>query len=249
MWRPARYPPVLNPRGRPLRRDRAPPLALMTPSLFIELGLKPFRQARVVVIAHIANGARHAGPAAGAGVLAFPGLIGMVLANPAAVLAYRAFHSASYPIGGLGHIDVTAVNVAALRVVAIERLAARTRHKRTLHLRRRPLASIPSCIFPLGPIPLLAPRLKINLTALRQEHLPCALKIGARPIEGDGRSVGILARFATRVETANPSPRVFMVRNADADRYRADVYVSVIGVPAFLSVIFRSAAGEGGHAL
>jgi hypothetical protein len=39
-----------------------------------------------------------------------------------------------------------------------------------------------------------------------------------------------------------------VVRNADADRYRADVHVSVIDVPAFLSVIFRSAAGEGVHA-
>jgi hypothetical protein len=63
------------------------PLALMAPSLFIELGLKPFRQARVVVIAHVANGARHAGTAAGAGVIAFPRSIGMGFANPAAILA------------------------------------------------------------------------------------------------------------------------------------------------------------------
>jgi hypothetical protein len=37
-----------------------------------------------------------------------------------------------------------------------------------------------------------------------------------------------------------------MLRNADVDRYRADVHVAVIDVPAFLSVIFGSAAGEGG---
>jgi hypothetical protein len=38
------------------------------------------------------------------------------------------------------------------------------------------------------------------------------------------------------------------LRIADADRYRADVHISVVDVPAILSVIFGSAAGEGGHA-
>jgi hypothetical protein len=58
----------------------------MRPALFVEFGFKTFRQARVVIVAHIANSARHAGPAAWAGALAFPRLIRMVFANPAAVL-------------------------------------------------------------------------------------------------------------------------------------------------------------------
>jgi hypothetical protein len=58
----------------------------MTPALFVKFGFKAFRQARVVIIAHIANAARHSGPAASAGALAFPRLAGMIFANPAAVL-------------------------------------------------------------------------------------------------------------------------------------------------------------------
>jgi hypothetical protein len=38
-----------------------------------------------------------------------------------------------------------------------------------------------------------------------------------------------------------------MVRNADADRYRADVHVAVIDVPA-IGTLGVAAAGEGGHA-
>ena len=38
-----------------------------------------------------------------------------------------------------------------------------------------------------------------------------------------------------------------MVRNANADRYRADVDVAIIDVPAFLLAVVRSAAGEVGH--
>jgi len=59
----------------------------MTPALFVEFGFKPFWHLRIIVIAHIAIGARHSGTAAWAGVLAFPRLIGMIFANPAAVLA------------------------------------------------------------------------------------------------------------------------------------------------------------------
>jgi hypothetical protein len=59
----------------------------MTPALLVEFGFETLRQARIVIIAHIANGARQAGAAAGAGVIAFPRSIGMVLTNPSAILA------------------------------------------------------------------------------------------------------------------------------------------------------------------
>jgi hypothetical protein len=67
----------------------------MTPTLFVEFGLKPFRHLRIIVIAQIAIAARHSGTAAWAGVLAFPRLIGMIFANPSAILADQAFHSCS----------------------------------------------------------------------------------------------------------------------------------------------------------
>ena len=38
------------------------------------------------------------------------------------------------------------------------------------------------------------------------------------------------------------------MRNASADRNRADVHVAIVDVPAFLAGIGRSAAGQDGHA-
>jgi hypothetical protein len=59
----------------------------MTPAIFVKFGLKPFRHLRIIVIARVAPRAGRSGTAAGAGVLAFPRLIGMVFADPTAVLA------------------------------------------------------------------------------------------------------------------------------------------------------------------
>ena len=52
--------------------------------------------------------------------------------------------------------------------------------------RLKPLAGIPQRIFPRGPISLIAPRLKIGLGAVRQEHLPCAFEVGPGLLEGRG---------------------------------------------------------------
>src|SRR5260370_5658561 len=49
------------------------------------------------------------------------------------------------------------------------------------------------------------------------------------------------------IEPANPTPRVFIVRNAGADGDRAGVDVAIIDVPAVLA-FWVAAAGEGGHA-
>ena len=60
----------------------------MTPAFLISVRPEAFRRPRIFVItAHIAIAARHAGTAAGAGVLAFPRLIRMVLAHPPAAIA------------------------------------------------------------------------------------------------------------------------------------------------------------------
>ena len=44
-----------------------------------------------------------------------------------------------------------------------------------------------------------------------------------------------------------PLPRIFIMRDAAADRDRAGVHVTIVDVPAFLTGIGRSAAGEFGH--
>jgi hypothetical protein len=65
---------------------RAEPL--MSPTLFVEFGLKPFRHLRVsAIINRVAARARRSGAATGAGVLAFPGSIRVGFTNPTAVLA------------------------------------------------------------------------------------------------------------------------------------------------------------------
>src|SRR5882724_13636929 len=44
-----------------------------------------------------------------------------------------------------------------------------------------------------------------------------------------------------------PFPRVFVMRVAAADRDRTGEHVTIVDVPAFLTGIGRSAAGEFGH--
>jgi hypothetical protein len=45
----------------------------------------------------------------------------------------------------------------------------------------------------------------------------------------------------------NAIPRVFIMRVAAADRDRTGEHVTIVDVPAFLTGIGRSAAGESGH--
>jgi hypothetical protein len=67
------------------------------------------------------------------------------------------------------------------------------------------------------------------------------------PLEGGGGAVLLLARVRSRIETASPLPRIFIMGIAGADRDRAGVDIAVIDVPAFLGGVSRSATGEIGH--
>jgi len=60
--------------------------------------------------------------------------------------------------------------------------------------------------------PLIAPRLEISLSSIRQKHPPGALEIGAGLVEGGGRAVLLLARLRSRIETAMPLPRILIMR-------------------------------------
>jgi hypothetical protein len=63
-----------------------------------------------------------------------------------------------------------AVHVEYLAAGAFPKMTAR--FARSIARRIKSLASVPQCIFPRSPISLIALRLKINLGAFRQEHLP-----------------------------------------------------------------------------
>ena len=54
-------------------------------------------------------------------------------------------------------------------------------------------------------------------------------------------------RMRARIEAAAPFPRIGVVRIPDAFGNGADVHVTIVDVPAFLTGIDRSAAGEFGH--
>jgi hypothetical protein len=60
--------------------------------------------------------------------------------------------------------------------------------------------------------------------------------------------LNVTARLTARIEAARPAPRVFVMRDAGADRDRAGLHVAVIDVPALLAGVSRSAAGKSGHA-
>jgi hypothetical protein len=49
------------------------------------------------------------------------------------------------------------------------------------------------------------------------------------------------------LSAAGPTPGLLMMRNARADRDRADDDVTVVDVSTFVGSIGRAAAGEGGH--
>jgi hypothetical protein len=235
------------------QRDRIFEFALptpiaMTPTFFIEFGSKTLRRPwRRIIVTRVAPWTRCAGGATGAGVLAFPRSIRVRFANPTRVLAERASHSASYPIDRMRSGDVRYMDHGVLKSVAIERFTTGARHERVRHLRRHPLASFPHRIFALGPIALVAPGLIVGLRPLGREYSPCCLEVRARLVKGGGRAVKVLAWFTARVEAASPTPRVLMMRNASANRDRADVDVTEIDVPA-IGALGIAAAGELGHA-
>jgi len=66
-------------------------------------------------------------------------------------------------------------------------------------------------------------------------------------IKGCG-GVGLMfARMGAWIETAAPLPWIFVMRVAAADRDRTGEHVTIVDMPAFLTGIGRSAAGEFGH--
>ncbi len=81
-----------------------------------------------------------------------------------------------------------------------------------------------------------------------QKHSPGILEFDAGLIEGGSRAARALCRMAAGIEAASPAPRVFVMRNAGADRDRAHAHVTKVDVPTFVGSIGRAAAGEGKHA-
>ena len=81
-----------------------------------------------------------------------------------------------------------------------------------------------------------------------RRHRPGLFEGRARLIERDGGAAPMFTRMAARIEATNPAPRIFVMRDAGADRNRAGLYVAIVDVPAFLAGIRGSAAGESGHA-
>jgi hypothetical protein len=92
---------------------------------------------------------------------------------------------------------------------------------------------------------LIAPCLKIGLGAVRQEHLPRALEVRAGLVEDRGGVRLMFAGLRARIETAAPFPRIGVVRIAGTFGNRPDMNIAVVNVPAFLAVVFGSAAGGG----
>jgi hypothetical protein len=64
-------------------------------------------------------------------------------------------------------------------------------------------------------------------------------------VEGLSGTVGTFSRVTAGIEPAIPTPRIFVRRNAGADRDRADAHITIVDVP--VGSIERAAAGEGGH--
>src|SRR3954471_17293950 len=102
-------------------------------------------------------------------------------------------------------------------------------------VRRHPFAAVKASILLRGPIPLVAPLLKVGLGALRQEHRPSRLEAGPRLFEGCG---------AAGLVPTRPSPTRIIVRDANALGDGADSDVTIEYLPAFLSRIAGQSAGE-----
>src|ERR1700730_16531069 len=138
--------------------------------------------------------------------------------------------------------DVGDVDQGILEAVAVEGFAAGALPQRTRFLRRKPLTGLAHRIFSRGPISLVTPGLKFCFGPVRKKHPPSVLEIGAGLVEGGGRAILLLARMRPGIETATPSPRIFVMRNAAADRDRTGVHIPLVNVPAFLGGVSRTAA-------
>ncbi len=84
-----------------------------------------------------------------------------------------------------------------------------------------------------------------GLGAVRQKHSPRGAEIGAGLGECRGCAGLMFAPMRARIEAAIPFPRIGVVRVSDALGNRPDMNVAVINVPAFVAVVYGSAAGEG----
>ncbi len=102
-------------------------------------------------------------------------------------------------------------------------------------------------IFLSGPIPLVAPFLKIGFGPVRQEHPPRCFELGAGLVEGLRGAVCIFTRVAARIKPAGPAPWLLMMWNTGAKRDRADANVTIEDVPTLVGSFQIAAAGEAGH--
>jgi hypothetical protein len=147
-----------------------------------------------------------------------------------------------------GGADVRNVDQGARKAVAVKDSAAAALHQGAGFLRWHTLACLPHRIFSIGPIPLIAPRLKICLRSARQKNPPSRFEVGAGLVERGSGAVSAFPWMTARVKPAMPAPRIFPGRHAGADRDRADADVAIVDVPAFVGGIGRAAAGELRHA-
>jgi hypothetical protein len=106
---------------------------------------------------------------------------------------------------------------------------------------RHVFAAIETPIFLGSPIPVVSPRLKIGLGALRQEPTPDGLEIGPCLVERSCGAALMFAGMGSRIKPAAPAPRVGVGWIARADRGRADTHVAVVDEPG-LSQGVRAAA-------
>jgi hypothetical protein len=75
--------------------------------------------------------------------------------------------------------DVRDVDKIVSEFKAVEHLPAGTAHHAIWLMRRHFFSAFPHSIFPLRPIALIAPSLKIGFAAFRQEHAPSGFEGGA----------------------------------------------------------------------
>jgi hypothetical protein len=74
----------------------------------------------------------------------------------------------------------------------------------TIVRRLNPLASIPQRIFSRGPIPLLAPCLKVSLGSVCQKYFPRGFEIGTGLVERGSGAVFVFAWMRAWIKAAAP---------------------------------------------
>jgi hypothetical protein len=88
---------------------------------------------------------------------------------------------------------------------------------------RHALAAVEARILLGRPVALTAPRLKIHLAAIRQEHAPCGQEIGPRLVECRRGASLLFAGMASRIKPATPAPRIGVGWIARAETRRRSV--------------------------